>query len=193
MPKIVPLTQKQVCKSVSILCSLLNHADQDKSLHIVPHFHLLGIIGTLLAPLLAGGTVICTRDFIAPDFLSLLKNYRPTFYCAGPAHHQAILHELKKVPPGELKNNSLQYIRSVSAPLPAHVRQELETLLGVPIIENYAMTESPNITINMSRKEGSVGIPIIESLVIMDEDGTRLGTFENGEVAISRRRCFQWL
>ena len=185
LPKIVPLTQKQVCKSVSILCSQLHHADRDKSLHIVPHFHLLGIIGTLLAPLLAGGTVICTRDFIAPDFLSLLKNCCPTFYCAGPAHHQAILHELKKVPPGELKNNSLHYIRSVSAPLPAPVRQELGTLLGVPIIENYAMTESPNITINMSRKEGSVGLPIIESLVIMDDNGTLLGTYENGEVAIA--------
>ena len=184
LPKIVPLTQKQICKSVGVLCSQLKHSDRDKSLHIVPHFHLLGIIGTLLAPLSSGGTVICTRDFIAPDFFTLLKNELPTFYCAGPAHHQAILHELKKVPPSELKNNSLRYIRSVSAPLPAHVRQELETLLGAPLIENYAMTESPNITINMSGKEGSVGIPIIESLVIMDEDGARLGTFENGEVVI---------
>jgi thioesterase domain-containing protein/acyl carrier protein len=138
----------------------------------------------LLAPLSCGGTVICTRDFIAPDFFSLLKNEHPTFYCAGPAHHQAILHELKKVPPGELKDHSLQYIRSISAPLPAPVRQELITLLEVPIIESYAMTESPNITINMSGKEGSVGVPILESLAIMDDDGTRLGTFENGEVVI---------
>jgi acyl-CoA synthetase (AMP-forming)/AMP-acid ligase II len=46
------------------------------------------------------------------------------------------------------------------------------------------MTESPNITINISRKDGSVGIPIVEALVIMDEDGTRTGPFKNGEVAI---------
>jgi acyl-CoA synthetase (AMP-forming)/AMP-acid ligase II/thioesterase domain-containing protein/acyl carrier protein len=190
LPKIVSLTQKQVCKSVGILCSQLRHTERDKSLHIVPHFHLLGILGTLLAPLRGGGTVICTRDFIPPDFLSLLKNERPTFYCAGPAHHQAILRELKKVPPGELKNNSLRYIRSVSAPLPAPVRQELGMLLGVPIIENYAMTESPNITINMAGKEGSVGIPIIESLVILDEDGATLGSFENGEVAIQGEVVF---
>ena len=184
LPKVVPLTQKQVCKSVGTLCSQLHHTDQDKSLHIVPHFHLLGVLGTLLAPLSCGGTVICTRDFIAPDFLSLLKNEHPTFYCAGPAHHQAILHELKKVPSGELKDHSLQYIRSISAPLPVPVRQELIALLEVPIIESYAMTESPNITINMAEKEGSVGVPIIESLAIMDDDGSRLGTFENGEVVI---------
>jgi oxalate---CoA ligase len=190
LPKIVPLTQKQISKSVGILRSQLHHTDRDKSLHIVPHFHLLGILGTLLAPLSEGGTVICTRNFIAPDFLSLLKNSRPTFYCAGPSHHQAILHELKKVPLHELNNHSLRYIRSVSAPLPAPVRKELGTLLGVPIIENYAMTESPNITINMAEKEGSVGIPVIESLVILDADGTRLGSFQNGEVTIQGEVVF---
>jgi acyl-CoA synthetase (AMP-forming)/AMP-acid ligase II len=190
IPKIVPLTQKQVCKAVITFASQANHTDSDKSLHIVPHFHLLGILGTLLAPLLAGGTVICTRDFIASDFLSLLRYYRPTFYIAGPAHHRAILRDLKKVPQDQLRNNSLKYIRSVSAPLPIHVRKELETLLGVPLIESYAMTESANITLNMSRKEGSVGIPIIESLVIINENGTTLGTFENGEIAIKGEVVF---
>jgi acyl-CoA synthetase (AMP-forming)/AMP-acid ligase II len=184
LPKIVPLTQKQVCKSVLGLNGHLPLTDRDTCLHIVPHFHLLGVIGTLLLPLLGGGTVICTRDFIAPDFLTLLKNGRPTVYFAGPALHQAILRELKKVPHNELENNSLRYVRSISAPLPVHVRRELETLLGVPVIESYAMTESPNITLNISRKEGSVGISILEDLVIMDEDGTRLGPFNNGEVVI---------
>jgi acyl-CoA synthetase (AMP-forming)/AMP-acid ligase II len=190
VPKTVPLTQKQVCKSVTIIFSLFNPVDQDKSLHFVPHFHLLGIIGTLLLPLLGGGTVICTRDFITPDFLFLLKHYHPTFYFTTPAYHQGILKELKKVPPAELKNNSLRYIRSTSAPLPAQVRHELEMLLGVPLYESYAMTEAPYITINMSRKEDSVGIPIIESLVILDEDGTRLGTFQEGEIAIRGEGVF---
>jgi acyl-CoA synthetase (AMP-forming)/AMP-acid ligase II/thioesterase domain-containing protein/acyl carrier protein len=184
LPKIVPLTQRQVCKSVRILCSEQSISAKDKSLHIVPHFHLLGVIGTVLVPLAAGGSVICTRDFIPSDFPSLLKTCRPTFYVAGPAHHQAILHELKKVPPVELENNSLRFIRSVSAPMPEPVRQELETLLGIPLFESYAMTESPNITINMARKEGSVGIPLIESLVILDENGNRSETFSTGEVAI---------
>jgi len=184
IPKIVPLTQKQICNAVTGIFSLFNPADQVRSLHIVPHFHLLGIIGTCLVPLLCGGTVICTRDFIPPDFLFLLKQYRPTFYFAPPAYHQGILKELKKIPPAELKNNSLRYIRSTSAPLPVQVRYELENLLGVPLYESYAMTETPLITLNMSRKEGSVGIPIKVSLVILDGDGTRLGTFQNGEVAI---------
>jgi acyl-CoA synthetase (AMP-forming)/AMP-acid ligase II len=46
------------------------------------------------------------------------------------------------------------------------------------------MTESPLITLNLSRKEGSVGIPMIESLVILDENGNSLIPFKNGEIAI---------
>ena len=184
VPKIVPLSQKQFCKAAYHYFSRLNLSDKDISLHIVAHYHILGITHTLLAPLLGGGTVVCTRDYISADFLSLLKNFRPTFYCAAPAHHKGILNELKKVPAGELKHHSLQYIRSTSSPLPAHARKELETLLDVPVIESYAMTESPVISINMPQKEGSAGIPLVESLIIMDESGTILGPFKNGEVAI---------
>ena len=68
IPKIMPLTEKQICNAVTGIFSLFNPVDQDKSLHIVPHFHLLGIIGTCLVPLLRGGTVICTRDFITRIF-----------------------------------------------------------------------------------------------------------------------------
>jgi len=184
VPKIVPLSQKQFCKAAYHYFSRLNLSDKDISLHIVAHFHILGITHTLLAPLLGGGTVVCTRDYISPDFLPLLKKYRPTFYCAAPAHHKGILNELKKLSGGELKHHSLKYIRSTSSPLPEHARRELENLFGVPVIESYAMTESPVITINMPHKEGSAGIPLVGSLVTMDENGTILGTYENGEVAI---------
>jgi acyl-CoA synthetase (AMP-forming)/AMP-acid ligase II/thioesterase domain-containing protein/acyl carrier protein len=184
VPKIVPLSQKQFCKCAYAYFAQLNLSEKDISLHIVAHFHILGITHTLLAPLLGGGTVVCTRDYISSDFLSLLKTYRPTFYCAAPAHHKGILNELKKVPAGDLEHHSLRYIRSTSSPLPPQARKELETLFGVPVIESYAMTESPVISINMPHKEGSAGIPMVESLVIMDEQGTILKTFENGEVAI---------
>jgi thioesterase domain-containing protein/acyl carrier protein len=94
------------------------------------------------------------------------------------------LHELKKIPSGELDHHSLRYIRSTSSPLPPQARKELKTLFGVPVIESYAMTESPVISINMPHKEGSAGIPMVESLVIMDEQGRILNNFESGEVAI---------
>ena len=190
MPKIVPLSQKQLCASVKVYCSLFGQGNQDRSLHIVPYYHLLGILGTFLSPLTIGGTVICTKNFVASDFPSLLTTYLPTYYFAGPAHHQAILSEIRKIPAGELKNNSLRFIRSTSAALPITVLQEIETLLGVPLIESYAMTESPYISVNFPYKAGSVGIPLNIELVITDENGNSLKAYEPGEITIRGEGVF---
>jgi acyl-CoA synthetase (AMP-forming)/AMP-acid ligase II/thioesterase domain-containing protein/acyl carrier protein len=190
VPKIVPLSQKQLCASVQVYGSLFSQGDKDRSLHIVPYYHLLGIVGTFLTPLAQGGTVICTKNFVASDFPSLLKTHHPTYYIAGPAHHQAILSELRRIPPDELKNNSLRLIRSTSAALPLTVLRELEALLGVSLVESYAMTESPCITVNVPYKEGSVGIPTNISLIITDENSNSLKPHEHGEIAIRGEGVF---
>ena len=190
IPKIVPLSQKQLCASAQVYCSLFGLGSLDRSLHIVPYYHLLGILGAFLPSLTGGGTVICTKNFIPSDFFHLLKTYRPTYYVAGPAHHRAILSEIRKIPPDELKNNSLRIIRSTSAALPITVLQEIETLLGVSLIESYAMTESPYISVNFPYKAGSVGIPMNISLIITDENGNSLKAFEPGEIVIRGEGVF---
>jgi acyl-CoA synthetase (AMP-forming)/AMP-acid ligase II len=160
---------------------------EDRSLHIVPYFHGLGLLSPLIAPLLAGGTVICTRDFIPSDFIPLLKTCRPTYYWGVPALHQAILHELKKVPAGEREHNSLRFIGTVSSFMPDTVRRELETLTGAPLIETYGMTEAAFISRNVPYKRGSVGIPVIESVQILDDNGEPVGPGKTGEIVIRGR------
>jgi acyl-CoA synthetase (AMP-forming)/AMP-acid ligase II len=139
-----------------------------------------------IAPLCAGGTVICTRYFIAPDIAMYLHNYRPIFYSAGPALHQAIFRELKKCPPAEVKQHSLRFIRSASAALPVQVHDELETILGVPLIETYGMSEAGGaITTNLPpAKRGSVGKPVVPHLAIMDEQGRIIEQGGEGEIVV---------
>ena len=189
-PKIVPVLQRQSCFSQKRTCETLKITHTDRCLHIVPYYHGMGIGPPLLSVLYAGGTVICTKEFIPSDFLSLLKTFRPTYYSAGPALHQGILREIKKVPVDELKNNSLRFIRSGSASLPPDVRQELETLLGVPMIEAFAMSEAGLISINLPQKQGSVGIPVIDSLKIIHENGSSLGPYEQGEIVVKGETVF---
>jgi oxalate---CoA ligase len=189
-PKIVPISQKQYSFSQRRTCETLKITQSDRCLHIVPYYHGMGIGPPLLSVLFAGGTVICTKEFIPSDFPSLLKTFRPTFYSAGPALHQGILREIKKVPPHELKNNSLRFIRSGSAALLPTVRQELEELLGVPIIEAYAMSEAGLVSINIPQKHGSVGIPVIDSLKIINENGSSLGPYEQGEIVVKGETVF---
>lgn len=186
-PKIVPYSQKLVSEITHRSLDLNHMTHEDRSLHIVPYFHGLGLLSTLLAPLLAGGTVICTRDFVPSDFIPLLKTCRPTFYWGVPALHQAILQELKKVPAGEPGPNSLRFIGTVSSFMPDGVRRELETLAGAPLVESYGMTEAAFISRNVPYKRGSVGIPVIESVHILDDYGEAVGTGKTGEIVIQGR------
>jgi acyl-CoA synthetase (AMP-forming)/AMP-acid ligase II len=189
-PKIVPVSQKQSFVLRQKQIRTLNITSSDRCLHILPYYHGMGIGLPLLGILLAGGTVICTKDFIPSDFFPLLKTYRPTYYIAGPAHHQGILREIKKVPPGELKNNSLRFILSSSALLPAKVCDELEALLGVAVIEHFATSETGVISINFPPKRGSVGIPVIEHLKILDENGNNARPYEQGEIVVKGETIF---
>jgi acyl-CoA synthetase (AMP-forming)/AMP-acid ligase II len=183
-PKIVPYSQKLFSRVTHAYRDSLQVTPSDRSLHIVPYFHGLGILGTLLVPLLAGGTVICTKNFIPSDFFGLLKTSRPTYYWGVPALHQGILHELKKIPAEELKNNSLRYIGTVSAFMPDNVRRELESLLATSLTEVYGMSEAAYISLNFPYKSGSVGLPVIEFLTIMDENYEPVKRNETGEIVI---------
>ena len=81
----------------------------------------------------------------------------------------------------------MRIIRSASAPLPADLIRELESLFGVPMIETYGMTEAASqIAANplQRRKPGSVGRPTGAEIIIMDGEGRRLTAGEAGEIAL---------
>jgi acyl-CoA synthetase (AMP-forming)/AMP-acid ligase II len=190
IPKIIPYSQKMFCEVIHTYRKLLHMTESDRSLHIIPYYHGLGLLGTFTVPLSAGGAVICTKDFIPSDFPALLAITRPTYYWAVPAIHQAILGELRKVPAEKTSTNSLRFIGTVSSAMPDTVRQELESRLGAPMIEVYGMTEAALISSNVPYKSGSVGLPAIEFLEIMDENGVPLGRGEEGEIVVKGAMVF---
>ncbi len=189
-PKIVPLSQEQTFLGRQRQAAALRYSGTDRCLNIAPSYHGMGLHTALLSVLFAGGTVICIKDFIPKDFFFLVKTLRPTCFVAGPAHHQGILREIKKIPPEEWKDSSLRLVVSSSASLPAGVSRGLETILGVGLTEQYALSETGVISINLPAREGSVGIPVIEHLKILDEDGTVPGAGGEGEIVVKGDTVF---
>jgi oxalate---CoA ligase len=188
--KVIPVTQEQLCLSRERAGFFQRLTPDDRCLHIVPYYHGMGIGAALLSPLFTGGTVICTRDFIPSDLFSLIVTFQPTFYVAGPAIQRGILRELKKLPPAMLKNHSLRYIRSGSGFLPEDTRRDLESILNVPVIDAYGMSETGTVAINIPPKKGSVGIPFVESIRIIDECGPELIPTMTGEIIIRDAAVF---
>jgi len=183
-PKIVPLRQRNLARSARNIAATLRLTSADRSLNVMPLFHIHGLMAGFLAPLSVGGSVICTTGFDAFKFHRWVDELRPSYYSAVPTMHQMVLARS----PGPRPTN-LRFVRSSSAALPGPVLDGLRELFSVPIIEAYGMTEaSHQMTSNplppATTKQGSVGVASGIDVAILDTQNHLLPSGERGEVAI---------
>ena len=187
-PKLVPLRHRNLCASAFNVAATLKLAENDRGLNIMPLFHIHGLVAGLLAPLSAGGCVVCSKGFNALKFFSWMTEARPTWYSAVPTMHQAILSRASKSAE-IIRNNPLRFIRSSSSSIPPQVIREIEEIFGCPLIESYGMTEASHQMASNPlppglRRPGSVGLPAGPEIAIAGENGRGLGLGETGEIVI---------
>ena len=187
-PKIVPLTHKNVCASARNISATLKLTREDRELHVMPLFHIHGLIAGVLAPMAVGSQIFCTPGFNALKFFAWMKECRPTWYTAVPTMHQTILARAA----GNMdviESNPLRFLRSSSSSMPTKVIEELEKVFNAPLIESYGMTEASHQMASnplppAKRIPGSVGIAAGPEIAIMDNDGKLLPPGMTGEVVI---------
>jgi acyl-CoA synthetase (AMP-forming)/AMP-acid ligase II len=185
-PKIVPLTQKNLCVSAQNVRVALALTENDRCLGVMPLFHVHGLVGALLSSLAAGASIVCTPGFYATEFFEWLDEFHPTWYTAVPSMHQAIVSRAaqhREV----IARVRLRLVRSCSSPLPAPVAAALESTFGVPIVDAYGMTEAAHQIASTplgKRKAGSVGIAAGTELAIIDTAGKLLPAQADGEIVI---------
>ena len=187
-PKIVPLTQANVCASARNIGQTLSLTAVDRGLVIMPLFHIHGLIAGVLSPLAAGGSVFCSPGFNALKFFGWVQEARPTWYTAVPTMHQTVLARAGHNT-AIIAANPLRFIRSSSASLPTQVLAELETVFATRVIESYGMTEAAhqmasNQLAPGQRKPGTVGVAAGPEVAIMDEAGQILPQGHMGEIVI---------
>ncbi len=187
-PKIVPLSQANLCASAQHIARTLGFTPGDRGLNIMPLFHIHGLIAGVLTPLSAGSMVFCTSGFNALKFFAWMDEARPTWYTAVPTMHQAILTRAPKNA-DVIARHPLRFIRSSSSSMPPQVIHELEAVFGAPLIESYGMTEATHQMASNPlppavRKPGSVGVAAGPEVAVMAEDGTLLPRGATGEIVI---------
>jgi acyl-CoA synthetase (AMP-forming)/AMP-acid ligase II len=187
-PKIVPLSQRNLCASATHIARTLQFTAADRGLNIMPLFHIHGLIAGVLTPLSAGSQVFCTPGFNALKFFGWMDECRPTWYTAVPTMHQAILSRAGKNT-DVIARHPLRFIRSSSSSMPPQVIAELEAVFKAPLIESYGMTEATHQMASNPlppavRKPGSVGIAAGPEVAIMGEDGSLLPRGATGEIVI---------
>ena len=187
-PKIVPLSHRNVCASARNISSTLRLTPQDRGLHVMPLFHIHGLIAGVLAPMAAGSLIFCTPGFNALKFFAWMAECRPTWYTAVPTMHQTILARAagnREV----IAAHPLRFIRSSSSSMPPQVIAELERVFNAPLIESYGMTEAAHQMASSPlapgrRIPGSVGQAAGPEIALMDAAGSLLASGQTGEVVI---------
>ena len=192
-PKRVPLRHFNLAVSSANIANSYALSEQDVSLCIMPLFHIHGLIGSTMATLLSGGTLVVPTKFNALSFWRTVREHRVTWFSGVPTMHQLLLARTHRKP---VEAASLRFIRSCSAPFSPELIHKIEEIFGVPFVEAYGMTEAAHqMTSNplppRHRKPGSVGVGTGLRVRIMDKQGNSLENNQRGEIAIQGANVFR--
>lgn len=185
-PKRVPLKHRNLAVSTGNVAATYNLGPNDVSLCVMPLFHVHGLVASTLATLRTGGTVVVPEKFNPMSFWRTVREQGATWYSCVPTIHQLSVARLTERPEGIEK---LRFVRSCSSALSPTLMEKIETLVGVPVLEAYGMTEASHQMASnplppRAHKGGSVGQGTGVKIGIMDEDGNLVPQGQLGEVVI---------
>ena len=182
-PKRVPLRHRNLAASTRNIAETYALGPGDRSLCLMPLFHVHGLMASTMATLLSGGTVVVPARFNALTFWRMVRDYGVTWYSAVPTMHQLILTRKRS---GEER---LRFVRSCSAALAPDLMRRMEEYFAAPVLEAYGMTEASHQMASnplppAARKAGSVGTGTGVRISIRDDKGEELPRGTAGEVCI---------
>ena len=183
-PKAVPLTHRNLTRTMRNVRDTYRLTEADRTMLVMPLFHVHGLLAGFLAPLYAGGSAIVPTRFAASEFWHDFITYKANWYTAVPTIHQILL----KTPlPDPIPK--IRFIRSCSSPLSPKTFHELEKALKAPVLEAYAMTEAAHqMTSNPlppgRRFPGTVGIGQGVDIKILDGDDNEVPHGSEAEICI---------
>ena len=186
-PKMVPLSHRNLAASVANIVAWYRLGREDVSLCVMPLFHVHGLVASTLAALGAGGTVVIPGRFSPFEFWGLVRDNGVTWYSAVPTIHQLLVGRAAQRRPAPAE--SLRFARSCSSALSPQLMQQVEDLLGVPVLEAYGMTEASHQMASNplppgERRPGSVGLGTGVEIAILGEQCEILPPGMAGEVAV---------
>jgi len=183
-PKGAMLSHSNLLHNVESCRQVLEATGEDRFVVILPLFHTYMMCVGLMLPMLTGGSMILIRSLHPPkNTLQEIYTHGGTILPAIPQFYRSLTQA--QVPPGL----PLRICISGAAPLPRQILEEFESKFGIPLIEGYGLSETnPVVTKNPFRgvrKPGSIGIPIPNVQVsVQDDSGRILGNGETGEICV---------
>lgn len=187
-PKGVLLTHGNLLINAREIADWLKLTKADRSLMIMPLFHVNALMTTGLAALTVGGSIVLAEKFSASRHWQMISKYRVTYF-GSVATMLSLLNQTypQGVPEG-CDTASLRFALCGSAPVPVEVMKTYEALFDCKVIEGYGLSEtSCRSTFNPvddRRKVGSVGLPIGNEMKVFDDEDHELAPNQVGEIVL---------
>ena len=163
--------------------------DNDKTLVVLPLFHIFGLSFIMLLAVRTGAQMVMHIRFDADRVLADIARKKLTVFCAVPTMYTALVHHPKIK---EFDLSSLRLCASGGAPLPVEVLQRFRELTGVTPREGYGLTETAPLgtmqVTGAAPRPGTVGLPAPHTLIeVVDiESGTQvLPVGAKGEICVT--------
>ena len=163
-----------------------------KLMNVMPPFIAYGFACGIHLPLVLGFTVIIIPNLDPAKLGSLVLKHKPEHMFGVPTHYQQLASDPK------LRDKDLSFIINYAAggdSLSRGAEQTVNDFLAAhgaryPIAKGYGMTEvssAATVAAGLDNKPGSVGIPMVNTLVSAFEPGTdkELPIGQRGELCIS--------
>jgi acyl-CoA synthetase (AMP-forming)/AMP-acid ligase II len=187
LSKGVMLTHRNLVANVVQCTDMLDLTEADRTLGILPYFHIYGLQVIMNAYLASGATQTTLPRFDLEAVLRILSEERiGRFYVAPPV----VLAFAKHPMVDQFDLSALHTIFSAAAPLGAELSNACATRLGCEVVQGYGMTELSPVTHGTFRgngRPGSVGqlVALTEGRIVDIETGADLDVGKVGEVLVA--------
>lgn len=186
-PKGVLLTHGNLTANAEQIARWLALGESDRSLMIMPLFHVNALMTTGLAAVWAGGSIVLAPRFSASRHWETIARHRVTYFGSVATMLSLLNHTYPEGVPTGVDISSLRFALCGSAPVPVEVIERFESLFCRPVIEGYGLSESTcRSTFNPldGRRAGSVGLPIGNEVKVFDSNDREVGPGEIGEIVL---------
>lgn len=173
-PKLVPATHCQTLLYAMTVRHWLAYTPQDVGCHLTPIHLGNGLRSGLINPLLAGISIVCLAESDVDALFASIEKFQPTCLNATPTLLRTILRRA----PGYrqlLRQSRFRFLRSGAGRLRPEEIDQLEDILGVPVLVAFSSTEATAISHDplppRQRKRGATGLPLLNQVAVMDDSG----------------------
>ena len=183
-PKGACMSHESLTANMDMLAEAWQWSADDVLLHVLPLFHVHGLLVALHGALHAGATSIVHSSFDASRVLASLRSGECTVFMAVPTMYRRILALLG----GEAADiGHMRLLTSGSDRLPVESFRRIEKQLGMTVVERYGMTETGIMLSNpvgAERLAGQVGIPLpgVQMRIVNPQTDSVAGEGEVGEL-----------